>query len=233
MAQDQGLQAPALKAVITTSEKITPEMRAVVESVFQTRVYEEYGTVEELFYVCENEYGQKLINPDHGLLEVVDARFNPVGAGEDGEVLATGFVRASQPMIRYRIGDSAILSDEQPRCGRQMPVLQEVLGRVEDTIYAPDGRRMLRFHGIFVDQPHVQEGQIVQEKLDLIRVRVVPKAGFSPADEQEITARVQQRLTRQMRVIVETVAVIERNKAGKFRAVVSNLSPEERAVVRE
>jgi hypothetical protein len=36
-----------------------------------------------------------------------------------------------------------------------------------------------------------------------------------------------------MRVIVETVAVIERNKAGKFRAVVSNLSPEERAVVRE
>ncbi len=47
-----------------------------------------------------------------------------------------------------------------------MPVLREVIGRLEDCVYGLDGRRLVRFHGIFVDQPHVREGQIVQEALD-------------------------------------------------------------------
>lgn len=228
MAYDQGLNAPALKAVITTSEKITPEMRSIVEMVFQTRVYEEYDTVEEQFHVCENEFGQKLVNPDVGLLEITDDWGRPVPTGEPGQVLATGFIRTTQPLIRYRIGDTAILSDEAPRCGRQMPVLKEVIGRIEDTIYGIDGRRMVRFHGIFINQPNIQEGQIIQEKLDLIRVRIVPKANYSESDEEGIVARIQQRLTTHMNVIVEAVDSIERTKAGKFRAVISNLSAEER-----
>jgi len=109
-----------------------------------------------------------------------------------------------------------------------MPVLREVLGRVEDTVYGPDGRRMVRFHGIFVNQPHVQEGQIVQESLTHLRARIVPKPGFGDADKRDVIARIQQRLTSDMQVTVELVDHIERTKSGKFPAVVSNLSPEER-----
>lgn len=228
---DQGISAPKLKAVITTSEKVTPEMRNVIERAFSTRVYEEYGTVEDAFYVCENEYGEKLINPDAGIMELVDERSQLVPAGEQGEVLATGFIRPSQPLIRYRIGDMAVLDDRLPLCGRNMPILREVLGRVEDTVYGPDGRRMVRFHGIFVNQPHVQEGQIVQESLHHIRARIVPKQGFGEPDKREVINRIQQRLTEDMQVTVELVDRIERTKAGKFPAVVCNLSPEERSKV--
>ena len=147
--------------------------------------------------------------------------------GGSGEVLATNFTRPSQPMIRYRVGDMAAHSDEQPRCGRGMPVLREVFGRVEETVYGLDGRRMVRFHEIFVNQPHVQEGQIIQEKLDLIRVKVVPKPGYDTDDEQDIIVRIQQRLTADTHVVVEPVKKIERTKNGKFRAVICNLSPEE------
>lgn len=227
-ALDQDISIPKIKAVITTSEKVTPEMRQVIEQAFSTRVYEEYGTVEDAFYVCENEYGEKLINPDAGIIELVDDHFQPVPAGEQGEVLATGFIRSSQPLIRYRIGDMAVLGNQSPRCGRNMPVLSEVLGRVEDTVYGPDGRRMVRFHGIFVNQPRVQEGQIVQESLTHIRARIVPKSGFSEADKRDVIARIQQRLTGDMQVTVELVPHIERSKAGKFRAVICQLSPEER-----
>lgn len=225
---EQGIPAPKIKAVITTSEKVTSEMRHVIEQAFSTCVYEEYGTVEDIFYACENEHGEKLINPDAGIIEVVNDDFQPVPVGEQGEVLATGFIRPSQPLIRYRIGDVASLDDKAPRCGRSMPVLHEVLGRVEDTVYGPDGRRMVRFHGIFVNQPHVQEGQIIQESLTHIHARIVPKPGFDEADKRDIIARVQQRLTSGMQVSIELVDHIERSKAGKFRAVVSNLSPEER-----
>lgn len=228
LAEDQKLDAPTLRAVITTSEKITPDMRAVVERVFHTQVYEEYGTVEDVMYVSECEHGRKHISPDAGIIEIVDDQFQPVPNGEMGEVLATGFIRPSQPVIRYRLGDMAIMSNEQCPCGRHMPVLKEIVGRLEDTVYGLDGRRMVRFHGIFVNQPHVQEGQIVQERLDLIRVRVVPKPGFSDVDRDDITHRVQQRLSDGMQVEIELTNAIERTKAGKFQAVVSKLSPEEK-----
>jgi phenylacetate-CoA ligase len=228
---DQQIEAPQIKAVITTSEKLTSEMRLAIAKAFGAHVHEEYAAVEGLFFACDNEYGQLLVSPDCGLIELVDERMQPVPVGEYGEVLVTGFTRLSQPMIRYRIGDTAAFSDEEPLCGRGMPVLKEVLGRTEDTIYGPDGRRMVRFHGIFVNQPHVREGQVIQERLDHIRVKVVTKPGYSEADTKDIISRVQQRLTSQVHVEVELVDHIERTKAGKFRAVISNLSPEERTNV--
>jgi phenylacetate-CoA ligase len=231
MALDQGIIAPKIQAVITTSEKVTPEMREIIERAFSTTVYEEYGTVENTFYACENQYGEKLINPDAGILEVVDEQFQSSPIGEQGEVLGTGFIRPNQPLIRYRIGDMAVLSDKKPSCGREMPILEEVVGRLEDTIYGVDGRRMVRFHGIFVNQPNIAEGQIVQDSLTRIRARVVVKPDFNSQDEQEVIARIQQRLTTAMQVTVERVDQIERTKAGKFRAVVSNLSQQEREQV--
>jgi len=227
LTEDKGLTAPPLKAVITTSEKITPEMRAVVERVFRTKVYEEYGTVEDLFYVSECEYGRKHISPDAGIIELVDDQFRPVPIGQAGEVLATGFIRPNQPFIRYRIGDIAVMDDQPCPCGRQMPVLREVVGRLEDTVYGVDGRRMVRFHGIFINQPHIREAQVIQEALDLIRVRVVPKPGFDDGDRADIVQRIQQRLTDRMRVEVDLVDAIERTQAGKFRAVVSKLTAED------
>ncbi|MGH9941204.1 MAG: hypothetical protein ACRD9R_02465, partial [Pyrinomonadaceae bacterium] len=98
-----------------------------------------------------------------------------------------------------------------------------VVGRTEDVVVGPDGRRMVRFHGIFVNQPRVREGQIVQEALDRIRVRVAPVGGFGAADVEDIERRVKQRLGPQVHVIVETVEMIPRTRAGKFKAVVSLL----------
>jgi phenylacetate-CoA ligase len=102
-------------------------------------------------------------------------------------------------------------------------VIKEVVGRIEDVVVGPDGRQMVRFHGIFVDQPHVREGQIVQEAVDRIRAKVVAADGFGPDDERDIVRRIQQRLTDQVHVVVEVVDEIPRTKAGKFQAVVSLL----------
>ncbi len=104
-----------------------------------------------------------------------------------------------------------------------MPVLKEVVGRIEDVVVGPDGRQMVRFHGIFVGQPHVQEGQIIQEELDRIRVKIVPTPGFGPTDEADVISRIRQRLGPEVQVLVEEVRSIPRTKAGKYKAVVSLL----------
>jgi phenylacetate-CoA ligase len=223
MVLEQNIAVPPLKAVITTSEKVTREMRDVMETAYKCRVYEEYSSVENALFASECERGRLHVSPDAGIVEILRPDGSPCAPGETGEVVATCFIRTSQPFIRYRLGDLARWSAETCPCGRAMPVLEEVVGRIEDLVVGPDGREMVRFHGIFIDQPHIREGQIVQEALDRIRVRVVPTDGFGPADESEIQRRVTQRLGPRVDVIVETVGEIPRTAAGKLQAVISKI----------
>lgn len=220
---EQGLKVPSLKAIVTTSEKVTPQMRQVMESAYSCRVYEEYSTVETAIFASECEHGRLHVSPDVAAVEILRPDGSPCDPGEAGEVVSTCLIRNYQPFIRYRLGDIAMWDNEPCPCGRAMPVLKEVLGRIEDVVVGPDGRQMVRFHGIFVDQPHVQEGQIIQETLNRIRVKVVPTDGFGPADVHDIISRVQQRLGSQVEVIVESVENIPRTIAGKFQAVISLL----------
>lgn len=219
----QGLKVPPIKAVITTSEKVTLAMRQVMERAFGCRVYEEYSTVENAVFASECEYGRLHVSPDVAVVEILRPDGTPCEPGEVGEVVATCLMREYQPLIRFRLGDVASWAPESCPCGRAMPVLEEIVGRIEDVVIGPDGRQMVRFHGIFVDQPHVQEGQIIQEELTRIRVKVVPTDGFGPVDVEDIVHRVQQRLGPQVEVVVEPVKHIPRTTAGKYQAVVSLL----------
>lgn len=221
---EQNIDVPPLKAVITTSEKLTPEMRAVMEKAYHCKVFEEYSTVENALFASECEHGRLHVSPDAGIVEILRPDGTPCAPGEVGEVVATCLAREYQPLIRFRLGDLAAWSDEPCPCGRQMPVIKEVVGRIEDVVVGPDGRQMVRFHGIFTGQPHVREGQIIQESLDHIHVKIVPVDGFGTGDVTDIVSRVQQRLGASVQVTVETVDAIPRTKSGKFKAVVSKLN---------
>lgn len=221
----QKLVPPPLKAVITTSEKLTPKMRNVMEQAYKCRVYEEYSTVENALFASECECGRLHISPDVAIVEILRPDGTCCDPGEVGEVVTTCLMRNYQVFIRYRLGDLAAWDANPCPCGRNMPVIKEVVGRIEDIIVGPDGRQMVRFHGVFVDQPHVREGQIIQESLNLIRVRVVPTNEFGSDDVQDIINRMHQRLGNKVDVLVETVQRIPRSSAGKFRSVVSKLPP--------
>jgi phenylacetate-CoA ligase len=219
---DRGLAVPPLKAVVTTSEKLMPNMRAVMEQAYGCRVHEEYGTVENAVFASECAHGRLHASPDAGIVEILRPDRSPCEPGEHGEVVATGFIRRYQPFIRYRVGDVAAWDAAPCPCGRPMPVLKEVVGRIEDVVRGTDGREMVRFHGIFVGQDNVVEGQVVQEALDRIVVKVVPTEGFGDDDREDIRRRVRQRLG-DVAVAVETVAEIPRSASGKFQAVVSRM----------
>lgn len=218
---ESGLEVPPLKAIITTSEKLTHEMRETMVKAYHCRIYEEYSTVENTLFASECEHGRLHVSPDVGIVEILRPDDSPCKPNETGEVVATSLMRSFQPMIRYRLGDLAAWDPEPCPCGRSMPVIKEILGRIEDIIIGPDGRQMVRFHGIFVNQPHIIEGQIIQKEIDHIHVKVVPTDNFVESDRQDIIYRVQQRLGKSINVSVEKVDMIPRTTAGKFKAVIS------------
>ena len=216
-------------ALVLSSEKLTDQMKSVITRAFQARAYEEYGAVENCVLATECEKGSLHVSPDFGIVEIVDDDGNPLPPGHEGRMVCTGLQNVTQPLIRYEIGDIATWSADQCGCGRdQLPTLKEVVGRIEDAVVGPDGRELVRFHGIFVELAGVLEGQVVQKALDLFQVRVVTTEVFNEADENLIRARFHQRLGK-VRVEIECVEALPRTERGKFRSVISELTPEQRA----
>lgn len=219
-------------AAILGSEKLSPDMRAVIGRALKVRVYEEYGSVEQCVLATECSQGSLHVNPDFGIVEIVDDSGQPVPVGTEGRILCTGLLSDTQPLIRYDIGDLAAWSAAPCACGRSLPVLAGMVGRLEDAVIGPDGREISRFHGIFINLPNLVEAQVIQEDISLIRIRVVGTEKFNTADEELMRRRTALERLGDVRVVIERVPAIERTERGKFRAVICKIPPEQREALR-
>lgn len=218
-----GLKAPKLKAVITSSEKLTEEMRATFKRVYGCNTYDSYSGVEACGLISENEYGQLLFSPDTGVMEFLNEDGKESAFGEIGEIVSTGFLNYDQPLIRYRIGDKAKLSlNQKNKCNRNMVAIDEIVGRVEDKIIGPDGREIVRFHSLFTDIPHLLLAQIIQETLEEYTILIVVEDQFKNSSSDIIRSKFKSQLG-DVTVNIHKVSEIPKNKNGKFQAVISKI----------
>lgn len=223
MFLEAGLKPPPLKAVLTSSEKLTPEMRKVMSEVYNCKVYDSWSGMEYCGLISECEHGKLHISPDAGLIEILDANLNPVKPGETGDAYCTGFLNYDQPLIRYKIGDQLTLSQNQScACKRQMPIVDEITGRIEDVVYGKDGREMVRFHSVFNGLSTVKMSQVIQTSLEAITIKIVPDVSLDANEKLQIISRVQSQLGN-IDVIIEEVDDLPRTKNGKIKAVISSI----------
>ncbi len=222
--EDAGIQAPEMKAMVLSSEKLTSEMRHTFARVYGCKTYDGWSGVENCGLISENEFGQLLVSPDVGIIEILDDDGNPVNPGETGHVICTGFLNYDQPLIRYKIGDRVTLAKNQHTlCGRNMMVIEDIEGRIEDTITGPDGRQMVRFHGVFIDLKSVIEAQLIQHTLYDYEIKVSTTGNLSDDDKSIMIKRMQSQLGK-VTVIFTEVNHIPRGANGKFKAVVSRIT---------
>lgn len=218
------LEVHSPRAIISESERLEPHMRAVLESTYRTKVFEEYGSVENCALATECENSHLHVSLDFGYVEILRPDGSPTKAGEVGELVVTGFANPNQIFIRYRIGDLAAWSVDRCACGRDtLPVLSELVGRQEDLVIGPGGRELVRFHGLFIDLAGVAEGQVVQEAMDKFVVKIVPTPSHSRNDAEVIRSRMIARLGPDISLEVREVESIPRGPNGKFRAVISKV----------
>ncbi|OIQ36299.1 MAG: hypothetical protein BM563_11110 [Bacteroidetes bacterium MedPE-SWsnd-G1] len=218
------LVAPKLQAVLTSSEKLTMQMRMEIEKAFKCKVFDAYSGVEACGLISENMDGELLFSPDTGILEVLDPGGKEVDYGVSGEVVATGLLNFDQPLIRYRIGDRVTKAKHQKtKSGIEMPLIESIDGRLEDVVVTNDGRKMVRFHSVFIDINGLVAGQLVQKKIDEIHLNLMVNTEFRTNDESEMEERVQNQLGK-VKVYFNYVEEIPKNKNGKIMAVISELS---------
>lgn len=223
-ALEQELPAPRLEVVISNAEPLRPGYRETISRVFQCPVRDTYGMAEAVAAASECEHGSMHLWPEVGRTEVfADERDLPVPAGVDGRLICTSWLNPDMPLVRYEVGDRGALSPPSGcGCGRTLPRLERIVGRLSDNLITADGRRVFQMDHVFYEL-RVKEAQIVQEAVDRIVVKVVPGKGYTACDAETIDARLQERLG-DVRVNVEPVESIERAANGKIRAVISKLA---------
>ena len=220
---DANINPIQLKAVLTSSEKLTDKMRDSIERAFLCKVYDGYSGVEACGLISENKSGELLFSPDTGILEVIDNDGNQVLNGESGEVISTGLLNYDQPLIRYRIGDRVTLAASQrSQHNSGFPIIKEIEGRIEDVVIGVDGRKMVRFHSIFINVNGLQAAQVIQHKLDFLEINLVVNNSYSKESEKTIFKRLESQLGN-IKVKYSYVNALLLTKGGKIKAVISHL----------
>lgn len=212
------------KAIVTSSETLTDQCRTEIEAAFQCKVFDQYGCAEMACFIYQCERGTYHAAPEYGLVEVVDESGRTAPPGVEGDFVMTGFLNPAMPLIRYRIGDRGSLDDRQCECGRNHSVIKTLAGRADDLILTPEGNYVGRMDPLFKGLQGISAAQIIQQKIDLLEVLIVPGASYTAETAAKLTASIATRVGPSMKIVLRQVDDIPRSKNGKLRAVISNLS---------
>jgi phenylacetate-CoA ligase len=174
------------KAIFTTAEKLLEHQKKMIEKVFNTEVFDNYGLNDGgvSAYECPMHKGLH-IDMERAILEVVDEDGKQI-FDKPGKILATNLFNYALSFIRYDTGDLGVVSSERCSCSRETLLLKEVIGRTTDSLI---------LNGINIGSPvltvlmgkfDIEQYQIVQDSEDSITIRIVKEQNFSKRDEDFI-----------------------------------------------
>jgi phenylacetate-CoA ligase len=222
----RGAAVPPLRGVFTTAEKLYPEQRRIVESVFQCHAFDCYGSSEIRNIANECPVGSMHVNTDFVVLEVDQASADHEGSGP---LLLTSLRSYGMPFIRYRNEDHGRLLDGNCTCGSGFPLMDVRVSRITDHFVFP-GNRIV--HGEYLTHlmygaAGIESFQFHQTSLDHLVVWIVPAR--DQADERaRVVARILAELNAmaagQMVVEVREAESIPLSAAGKHRFTRSDVA---------
>jgi phenylacetate-CoA ligase len=215
------------KALMSSAQTLPQKSREVIEKAFGCKVFDKYGGREFSGIAYESDAHNGHLVVAEGYIVEILTNGEPAKPGEVGEVVITDLNNYCMPFIRYRIGDLAeALPDEPSSCGRGLPRIGDIQGRVQSIIQGTDGHFV---PGTFFAQAikeydyAIKRFQVVQEEAGAIRFRVVKGTRYSDDTLDEVKALIRRYLGDSLRIDVEFADNIEMVPSGKRLASVSRL----------
>ena len=212
------------KGIITSAETLFSWQREIIEKAFSVKITDQYGSAEMCNFIAQCHLGNYHIHNDYALIEFLRDNGETADPGEEAELVCTGFINSVMPLIRYRIGDRGILSDKMCECGSPFPVLEKLLGRTDDFILTPDGRKVGRLSPVLKGFP-IKEAIYLQKRIQSMEVHIVKGDGYNSNTEEKVVKELRKRLGNEIKIHCKYLEKIPRGKGGKLRTVISRLDP--------
>lgn len=128
------------------------------------------------------------------------------------------------PLIRYDT-DDLISTEFEKKINNNcsLPPFGKILGRNDDILITKDGRKVVQIDGIFSSDLNILKGQIIQKTHTDFLIKVVPGTGWNEQSAMVLKANFKERI-QNVNVEIQVCDEIEKNWAGKFRVIKSELS---------
>ncbi len=219
-----------LKSCISWGDKLFDHYRTKIESVFQTKVYQNYGSSEGFLIAAQKDLEYMYINDTNFFLEIVDDEGNEVKDGELGHVLVTNLNNYTMPLIRYRIGDLAIkLPKNEYPSNRELKLslLKRIVGRDTDLVRTNGGKVMVvhSFTGVFEHFQGIKQYQVIQNDLFGITIHYI-KEDQNMGDDivDQIRNKFNELINEaDFKVNMKEVEAIKASPSGKPQIIVSTI----------
>lgn len=208
-------------------EKLMDFQRQKIEDFFQAPVYDFYGArdASSIAQECDHFNGLHVFM-ENAIVEVVDENGQQVEDGE-GDIIITNLHNYAMPLIRYKIGDRARISKNKVcTCGRNLILLDEIIGRIFEIIKFPNGNRVGGTFWTFVmkSAPGVRDFQVVQVNEDRINIYYIPDKDHSKYNVDLIKQNILSYAGEQTILDFQMVDQIPETKAGKKQFVISKVN---------
>lgn len=218
---DQNITTLRPLGIVATSMMLLGHERRLIESVFGCKVTNRYGC-EEVGLIgseCETHQGMHL-NIDHLYIEFLDDNNNPVALGEPGKIVLTDFNNLGMPLLRYEVGDIGVPSAQVCGCGRGLPLMGELKGRVADFLKGPDGSLVAGISLIERTLTHIkglEQIQVVQPALNRIEINRVKGADYNDQTDPLLIAEMNTVFGEFIECVINDVSEIPQENNGKYR----------------
>ena len=216
--QMRGMVLPELRAVLAAAEPVYDSFRRLVESALRVPLFNTYGSREFKSIAAECETHQGLhVNAENILVETK----NP-GAEGPSEFLVTDLHNYGMPFIRYEIGDLGELDANPCPCGRGLPKIGSIEGRILDMLRGSDGRIIpgLFFPQLLKDIPEISEFQVEQKSLEEIILSAVLARPLSEKSQALLRSEVVKVFGDAIRLELRQVPSIPLRASGKKRVTI-------------
>jgi phenylacetate-CoA ligase len=213
---------------MSSAQSLPESSRRIIEEAFGCKVFDKYGSREfsGIAYECEAHQGHHVVAEGYIVEILKDGR--PAAPGELGEIVITDLNNYCLPFLRYRIGDLGEAMDNRVACpcGRGLPRIGNIEGRVQSIIVGADGQHVpgTFFAHLFKDYDHaIRHYQVVQERRGEIVLKIIKGGRYSEQALNEVLAVLQRYLGARMQIHVEFTDSIPMVRTGKRLAAVSKL----------
>ncbi|OGQ96335.1 MAG: hypothetical protein A2521_10815 [Deltaproteobacteria bacterium RIFOXYD12_FULL_57_12] len=222
-----GQQLSRLRQVRTMGEVLAADFRALCRQAWNVPVADVYSAQElgSIALQCPEHEENYHVQSENLLVEVLDDANEPCRPGETGRVVVTTLHNYAMPLIRYEVGDYAEVGEACP-CGRGLPVLRRILGRVRNLLTMPNGEKQWPYMGImkFTEIAPVKQFQMIQRSLEHIELRLAVDRPLNNDEEEKLTELVQRALSHPFRITFSYLPEIPRSPSGKFEDFVSEVT---------
>lgn len=224
--QDNKITGLNIQSIITSAEVLHDYERKLIEDVFETKVFNRYGCREVSLIASECEKHTGLhIAADSLLIEIVK-NGKVADPGEEGEIIITDLLNYGMPFIRYKIEDVGAFSEEKCPCGRSLPLLKNVTGRVTDFLITPEnvmvsGASLTIY--LVASTPGVRQAQIIQNRKDQILLKIVRGSQFDNHSIEFLKNKLPEFFGPTMTYEFRFVEEIPKTSSGKYRFSICNV----------